>query len=119
MFEKCCITLMVADMDRSIAFYEDTLGLPLNARYGNDWAEVDLAGSMLGLHASDPTVKRGVEGHLVTLGIQVPDLDTAVSALEAKGVKFSRVSQDEAVRTASFADPDGVPLYLYQMTHHG
>ena len=33
-------TIIVADMDRSIRFYTDVLGMKLTNRFGNDWATV-------------------------------------------------------------------------------
>ncbi|TMK18347.1 MAG: hypothetical protein E6G68_07415 [Actinobacteria bacterium] len=33
------------DMDASVAFYRDTLGLPLRTQMGEDWAEFDVDGT--------------------------------------------------------------------------
>ena len=53
-------TLYVRDMDVSIRFYTETLGLALRMRAGDDWAEIDAGpGLVIGLHTcasrSSPT----------------------------------------------------------------
>ncbi len=39
MIEKGNVTIMVADLDRSIKFYTETLGFKLGSRFGNMWAK--------------------------------------------------------------------------------
>ena len=114
MFQNSFFTIMIADMDRAIAFYTETLGLRLESRYENEWAEVVGAGARIGLHG-------GGEGNNATralsLGFGVADLDAAMADLKAQGVEFGRVSEDGPVRIARFSDPDGTPLYLVQELH--
>ena len=44
MFQQCNVTVMVADMERSIQFYTQALGLPLGFRAGNEWAQIERPG---------------------------------------------------------------------------
>jgi catechol 2,3-dioxygenase-like lactoylglutathione lyase family enzyme len=42
-----CATLPVADFDRAIGFYTETLGLTLIVRFGDEWACLDAGEGML------------------------------------------------------------------------
>ena len=50
------------------------------------------------------------------LAFATPDLDDAVSELEAKGVAVEQIRVDEYTdrRYTFFKDPDGLPLELYE-----
>jgi catechol 2,3-dioxygenase-like lactoylglutathione lyase family enzyme len=103
-----------SDMDASLHFYETTLGLALVARYGNEWAELDAGSIRLGLHgAVDGSVP-----HAGTVVFRVGDLDAAKARLEGRGVTFEdHLGEVPGVgRYASFADPDGNSLQLFEYT---
>jgi lactoylglutathione lyase len=114
MIKEANVTLMVRDIDESVAFYTRTLGLRLKNRYGDHFAQVEAPGTIISLHpkASEDGQKPG-KGNL-SLGFSVANLDDAVADLKAKGVKFSELKDDSQVRLAFFEDPDGYPLYLSQ-----
>ena len=98
---------MISNMDRSIAFYTETLGLKLKSRYENNWAEIEGPGITIGLH---PSSKINT-GDNLSIAFSVKDLDAAVKELEQKGVKFN-VYKDDKVTLAFFTDPDNNTLYL-------
>ena len=104
------VTVMVSDMDSAVKFYTETLGLKLKNRYGDHWADVEGPGISLGLHPAGSNVKTG---NNLQIGFKVNDLDKTVADLERKNVKFT-VQDDNQVRLATFADPDGNVLYLAQ-----
>jgi catechol 2,3-dioxygenase-like lactoylglutathione lyase family enzyme len=111
------VALKAPDLDASVAFYRDLLGLPLIARFDPPGlAFLDMDGTRLLL---SPNSSEG------TLYFAVADLDAAVAALEAKGLAFIQkptlVHRDEAGQfgTASeaewiafFRDPGGNLLAL-------
>jgi catechol 2,3-dioxygenase-like lactoylglutathione lyase family enzyme len=100
------------DMDRSVAFYGDVLGLPLIQRAGNEWARFRAGDVGLALHATDgPEVPPGG-----TVVFAVDDLDAARAALEARGVRFDGHEAEVAgfARFSTFHDPDGNPLQLIE-----
>ena len=113
-------TIYVADMDASIRFFTETLGLELRMRAADHWAEVAAGnGLVIGLHPveGNPHLPEpGTRGSM-SIGFDVGrGLDEAVAALKAKGVGFQGpLIEDENVRIAYFADPDGNPLYLYEV----
>ena len=82
----------VEDLERAAAFYTETLGLPLIARFG-PLVFIDLGGTRLLLeHAADPAV----------IYLLVDDLPAHVAQLRAAGVDI--VSEPHDI----FTDTDGV-----------
>lgn len=77
------VSLLVADFQRAVAFYRDTLGLPLLATFGS-LAFFDLAGTRLLLEAREG---EQVGGSCV-LYLAVPDIHGAHQELAARGVPF-------------------------------
>ena len=111
------VTLYVSDMDRSVRFYQETLGFTLNERHGNHWASLTGGpGLTIGLHPSTPEVPAGRPGS-IALGLYVDGpIADAVQRLTARGVRFTGpVIDDKALSLAFFTDPDGNPLYIAEM----
>lgn len=108
-------TIYVTDMNRSVSFYTETLGLRLDFRAGDHWASIDAGDGMhLGLHpASSRGPAPGTAG-AVTVGLAVDEsIEQVVSMLEERGVVFHGPVVDEGqLKLAFFADPDGNGLYL-------
>jgi catechol 2,3-dioxygenase-like lactoylglutathione lyase family enzyme len=49
------VTVMVSDMDRAVEFYVDKIGLKLEYRAENHWAQVETdTGFKIGLHPASP-----------------------------------------------------------------
>jgi lactoylglutathione lyase len=111
MFDEGNVTLMVDDMERSVRFYTDQLGLPLKARFGNDWAELQGPGITIGLHPRRREVGDAGSG-TSAIGLGVPDMEAAIAALADKGVRVGGVIDTDRRRIALFDDPDGNHLYL-------
>ncbi len=116
-------TLYVADFNRSVDFYTETLGLKLSMRASDHWAEIDAGpGVMIGLHPVVPgkTAEAGTVGSMA-IGFNVTEpLEDVMATLTERGVVFpAPIVEDEFVRFAYFADPDGNPLYITQVLYHG
>lgn len=117
MFSGGIVTIYVTDMDRSVRFYTEQLGLKLLKRYENHFATIDGGhGMTIGLHPA-PKVAAAAHGSGISLGLYLTGtMADAVKALEARGVTFQQdADQGKAGRFARFADPDGNPLYLAEM----
>jgi lactoylglutathione lyase len=102
-----------SDMDRSLAFYRDVIGLPL--RFSSPfWTEFDTEGATLALHAADVPATEGVKGNPAGRchpGLTVPDLDAFHKRMQDHGVNCTRPPRAEhGVRLAEYLDPDGLPL---------
>ena len=106
------VYLFVADMDRAVAFYRDTLGLSLEYRAGDDWAQFEAGPIKLGLHAAaGGEVRPGG-----TVAFTVTDLETSRAGLAAEGVSIGHEGGGERgePRFVEFADPDGNALALFE-----
>jgi catechol 2,3-dioxygenase-like lactoylglutathione lyase family enzyme len=116
------VTVYVSDINVAIDFYTQTLGLELRMRAEDHWAEIEAGpGLIIGLHpASEHGPQPGSRGAL-SIGLNVSGtLEEEVEALTRKGVAFQGpIVDDEQVRLAFFADPDGNPLYLCQVLYAG
>ncbi|MCA0998712.1 VOC family protein [Alloyangia pacifica] len=119
------VALICGDYARSRAFYVDLLGLTVIAethRAERDSWKLDLAvpgGGQLELFSfPDPPerVSRPEARGLRHLAFTVTDMDAAVARLEAAGVTVEPVRVDALTgkRFTFFADPDGLPLELYE-----
>jgi catechol 2,3-dioxygenase-like lactoylglutathione lyase family enzyme len=116
-------TIYVRDLEVSIRFYTKVLGLRLRMRAGDGWAEIDAGpGLVIGLHPPEPphTPAPGTRGS-IAIGLNViEDIEAVRTQLEKHGVIFHGPTvEDEHVRLAFFADPDGNALYLAQVLHVG
>jgi len=119
MIQGIAATIYVSDMDRAVAFYTETLGLPLAGRWGDEYAGIDLGkGLAIGLHParSPQSPKPGSRGSIqVGFAVDRP-LDDVVRELQSRGVVFRGAIVDDAqVRLAYFGDPDGNELYLAEV----
>ncbi|KAB2963540.1 MAG: VOC family protein [Thermoanaerobaculia bacterium] len=109
------LALPVADLDRSVAFYRDQLGLRFLFQAPRGLAFFDCAGLRLMLDA--PAFERGNRFGSV-LYFTVDDLPTTFAALGARGVRFESAPHlvarlpDREVWMAFFRDPDGSLLAL-------
>ena len=77
----------VTDMDRSVRYYEEQLGLGLRVRHGDEWAELEAGAIHIGLHGAR---SEGNVPHGGTAVFRVDDLDLAKTALEQRGVGVPR-----------------------------
>ena len=112
------ITLGVADLERSIKFYRDGLGLPLREPQSGDVAFFNLRGTWLGLYpwdklAEDVTVSQDGTGFRgVTLAHNVASKDevnAVVSEAVEAGARLVKEPQDVfwGGYSGYFADLDG------------
>ena len=108
-------SISVTDFDKAVQWYGEMLGFTLNYRMDEmGWCELatEVPGVNVGLSRSDSIVKGG--GATLTFG--VTDIDAARKRLESKGVRFEGETDviPGMVKLATFFDPDGNTLMLYQ-----
>jgi catechol 2,3-dioxygenase-like lactoylglutathione lyase family enzyme len=103
------------DMAKAIDWYRDVLGFELLYRLDDmGWCELQspVARVNVGLsQVEKPEVKGGA-----TLTFGVKDIDAARKTLESQHVRFDGETRTipDMVRLATFYDPDGNTLMLYQ-----
>jgi catechol 2,3-dioxygenase-like lactoylglutathione lyase family enzyme len=108
------VSVPVTDLERSTAWYRDTLGLEQTGQGG--WPEFRL-GENVFLYLLDPTnIGQEFRGpHTSAIALRVPDVAEAKLALEEAGVVFDGDVFDTGVcHMAQFRDPDGNALMLHR-----
>lgn len=108
-------TVFVKDFPRALAFYRDTLGLPLrfaDESYGH--ASFATEGALFSLQKDD---RAEFSGRHTGIGFGTKDLDAEYERLKSKGVRFTQSPKkmDWGGYMSLFADPDGNVLYLDQL----
>jgi catechol 2,3-dioxygenase-like lactoylglutathione lyase family enzyme len=117
------ITVMVSNMDASVRFYTDALGMKLTNRFGDHWATVDAGrGLTIGLHPRSPKYPApGTRGSMV-IGLELDEpIQQVVDRLTSQGVRFLGPITKDA-NTGQFADledPDGNSIYLWETSWGG
>src|SRR5579864_5429941 len=98
------LTIIVSDMQRSIDFYTERLGLALKARYGDEFAIVEAPGLSISLHPAKGTKQKPGS---VSIGLGVDDVEAGREQLQGRGVAFQGdVIVDPPMRLAYLTDPD-------------
>lgn len=104
------VVLSTTDLDQSIAFYTDALGMPLKFRDGTHFAAID--GGSITIALATP-LDHPMPGQVVA-GIKTADIDDAVRRLEAAGGAVLTPPYDDAhERRAVVYDNQGNGLVLY------
>ncbi|WP_420141682.1 VOC family protein [Sphingomonas sp.] len=119
------VALIASDYARSKRFYVDVLGFALveeHCRAERESWKGDLAIGAIRLELfsfpeTPPRPTRPEAQGLRHLAFAVRDIDAAVARLTAHGVAAEPIRTDPYTgsRFTFFADPDGLPLELYEM----
>ena len=111
------VILAVKDLEKSIAFYHEILGMPIKNQRDN-WVDLGQSGgSLLSLHpAEDDEPHSGTSIHNgVLVGLIVGDIGSAIEELKSKNVKIYRdVRKKDAGKNAIFVDPDDYLISLFE-----
>jgi catechol 2,3-dioxygenase-like lactoylglutathione lyase family enzyme len=116
------IHLRSPDPEAAARFYEDAFGASIRDRVQNGAAlrvVLDLGGVALFIEQVPPeTPAAPVPPHqgMEHIGLQVSNMDEAVAALKAKGVRFTAEPKEirPGLRIAFLAAPDGVTVEILQ-----
>ena len=109
------VILFVSDMERSVAFYRDVLGWPLQCHFP-ERAEFVPEGMTLALHhASKPSGAAAVQGEIAgrcQLGLWVDDVEAFHQDMVPRGTLCIQPPTEDAfgAKVAVYADPDGLPF---------
>jgi predicted enzyme related to lactoylglutathione lyase len=115
------VPLPVADVERSIAFYEGTLGFTkdVDVQPADGVRIVQLTAEGSGCSIGFGTgldVYRGEPGSIRGLHLVVEDIEAARAELVGRGVEVSEVHDfGGGVKGAEFSDPDGNSFELQEM----
>ena len=111
------VVLVVTEVDRSLRFYTEVLGLPLGHRSG-PFAQLDTGATRVALYERDamadtlgigPLQPPPADAPGFELGFKVDDVDAAYAEFTAAGAEAVTPPTDRpwGQRTAYIRDPDG------------
>lgn len=128
MFKQIDYTMViVSDMERSVEFYRDKLGIPLKFQ-SPEWTEFATGATTLALHgggvpaSQPPTQDPSKTAGACSIGFNVDDVDKTYEELKAKGIRFvmpPTQREGEGIKLAVAIDPDGLPISFAQLIEHG
>lgn len=123
MFKQIDYTMVVvSDMQRSVEFYRDKLGIPLKFQ-SPDWTEFQTGDTTLALHgggvapATPPTGDPTKTAGSCSIGFNVEDVEKTFAELQASGIRFvmpPTQREGEGIKLAVCVDPDGLPIAFAQ-----
>ena len=109
--------VFVSDMQRSVTFYRDLIGLPLKFQ-SPEWTEFATEGATLALHAADSPGggdPRQTPAGRCRPGLSVPDLDAFHRRMTDNKVPCVQEPKELfGARIAQYADPDGLVISVSQ-----
>jgi lactoylglutathione lyase len=122
MFKQIDYTMIVvSDMQRSVEFYRDKLGIPLKFQTP-DWTEFDTGATTLALHgggvASEVQGDQSKIAGTCSIGFNVEDVDKTYADLNGRGIHFimpPTQREGENIKLTVCLDPDGLPVAFAQM----
>jgi lactoylglutathione lyase len=104
------IVLAVGDMNKSVQFYRDILGLKVEYKSAG-WSELKAGNFYLGLYHEKPKQTGG--GSLPTFAVK--NIKKTVADLKKKKVNFvDELTEEDYGWIAVFSDPDGYCYELFQ-----
>lgn len=115
----CWVTLRVDNMEESLKFYHEILGMPICSRYGGNGTEIVMLGE-----ADKPKVELLCVGNnLVTdrgegisVGLEVESLDNAMEYIKSKQILITKgpFSPNPHTRFFFINDPNGIEVQLVE-----
>jgi lactoylglutathione lyase len=108
------VIVLVSDIDKSIRFYHDILGLPIKNR-SDEWTEFFSYGTVLALHPKNNKEKLKT-GTNILVGLMVSDFEYTVDILKRRNVKFFKEPKEEPFgKHTIIEDPDGHLISIAQI----
>ena len=112
------ITLRVRDLETSLAFFHDLLGLPIQRRFESRGKRIAMLGpegqpKIELIQGGNAAVKPGSG---ISVGFEVESLDAAMEELRQKGIPVARgpIEPNPHLRFFYILDPDGFEVQLAQ-----
>ena len=111
------IILEVKDLEASIKFYHEILGMPIKNERRN-WVDLGReSGGVLSLHPASITTSHSTSSkeNGILIGLTVGDLHSAIDELNSAKVEvFRDIQERQAGKNAVILDPDGYMISLFE-----
>ncbi len=109
------VIIWTEDLARLTAFYRDVIGLQTEMEAEGFVAFQGAGGAQLALGVHSEVKGASKDPYRVMVDLAVDDCQAEYERLKGQGVEFVRPpSQDQGVIIATFTDPDGNVLQLFQ-----
>ena len=109
--------LEVKDLENSIKFYHEILGMPIKNERRN-WVDLgQQSGGILSLHPASITTSHTGQSkeNGILIGLTVGDLNSAMEELSAAKIEIFRdIQERQAGKNAIILDPDGYLISLFE-----
>lgn len=109
------ILVQVSDVQRSLKFYRDGLGIPFKpTRYGDDSYEARVGEVRILLHPDfDDSLKTAKRGAGILIHPWVPDADAYCDEIRRRGIPIAEEPEDRPWgRHFAVEDPDGYRIHI-------
>jgi lactoylglutathione lyase len=109
------VIIAVSNLERSLAFYHEIIGLPIKQKREN-WVELAKEGATVILHPASTSINTGtsIENGIV-IGLIVGDIESAVQELKSKNVSVYRdIVSHKAGKNCIVLDPDRYMVSLFE-----
>ena len=109
------VIIAVSNLEKSIQFYHDIIGLPIKEKRAN-WVELVKEGATVILHPATKPINTGTSiDNGIVVGLVVGDIDSAVKELKSKGVTIYRdTTSHKAGKNCIVLDPDKYMVSLFE-----
>ncbi|MEO9278117.1 MAG: VOC family protein [Nitrososphaera sp.] len=109
------VIIAVSNMEKSIQFYHDVIGLPIKEKRAN-WVELVKNGATVILHPATKPINTGTSiDNGIVVGLVVGDIESAVKELKSKGVTIYRdIISHKAGKNCIVLDPDKYMVSLFE-----
>ncbi len=92
-----------ANMEESVRFYTEVLGLTLKNRHGIDWAEYEIGG--IDVAIAGELARKPQQGG-ATVVFKSGDVEALRDALQAADAQFDPIDDSGGAKMINFEDPD-------------
>jgi len=116
------VGIYVSDLERSLGFYQEVLGLKLVERMEMGdvrIATLEMGGGLLELIQREGSPGKPPQGNWSHVALYEPKFEEALARLESRGVEASTRQLDSGVRLCFFRDPDGHTIELMEKGFKG
>ncbi|GIM30264.1 hypothetical protein CPJCM30710_29300 [Clostridium polyendosporum] len=115
----CWCTIRVRNMEESLNFYREAVGLSLNKRYtsqsGKDISFLGDGETKLEL-ISDPNFRAFSECESISFGFEVESIEEKIKLIKEKGLEVHKgpIQPNEKIKYFYVKDPDGINIQFVE-----